>query len=209
MAYPTARRREMGSIMTRILATLSILSLALLFAALTMGLSVDDLYAAPSAATLRLATIHRLTGIAAALAVVFVESVVITYFVGTSRWCKEVTETYRLDAGRVAEANRLKRRAFAVALVGMLAVVGIIALGGAADPATGRAGTRAWTVFHLSAAMGGAALIAWTYFAAWQYVWQNHTIIERIVADVAKIRRERGLEPIDASREIDHFSPVQ
>ena len=49
-----------------------------------------------------MATIHRLTGMAAALGVVFVESVVVTYFIGTSRWCKEVSETYQLDSKRVA-----------------------------------------------------------------------------------------------------------
>lgn len=194
--------------MTRILTTLSILSLALAFAALMMGLSIGDLYSEPSPDTLRLATVHRLTGIAAALAVVFVESVVVTYFVGTSRWCKEVSETYRLDMTRVARSNQLKRRAFAVALLGMLAVVGIIALGGAADPATGRANTQAWTIFHLSGAMAGVAFIAWTYFAAWQYVWHQHAIIQEIVAEVVQIRREKGLEPIDGGREIRHFSPV-
>lgn len=195
--------------MNRILTTLSILSLALLLAALTMGLTVGDLYADPSTDTLRMATVHRLTGIAAALGVVFVESVVATYFIGTSRWCKEVTETYHLDMERVRKSVRLKRRAFAVALIGMLTVVGIIALGGAADPATGRVGTQAWTIYHLTAALAGAVLIAWTYFAAWQYVWQQHAIIQEIVAEVGKIRRERGLEPIDEGQEIGHFSPVQ
>jgi hypothetical protein len=194
--------------MTRILTTLSILSLALMLAALTMGLSIDDLYDNPSNDTLRLATVHRLTGIAAALGVVFVESVVVTYFVGTSRWCKEVSETYRLDMARVNRSNQLKRRAFAVALLGMLAVVGIIALGGAADPATGRENTQSWAIFHFSAALAGVAFIAWTYFAAWQYIWHQHAIIQEIVAEVARIRREKGLEPIDDGREIRHFSPV-
>src|SRR5687767_12650005 len=39
---------------------------------------------------------HMLLGIAAALMTLLVCSVSITYFVGTSRWFKEVTETYRL-----------------------------------------------------------------------------------------------------------------
>src|SRR3972149_7333274 len=97
--------------MTRILTTLAALSLVLLLAALLLGMSVGDLYHVPSADTLHLATVQRLTGVAAALAVVFVESVIATYFIGTSRWCKEVTETYRLDPGDVRESNRLKRRA--------------------------------------------------------------------------------------------------
>jgi hypothetical protein len=181
--------------MTRILLTLAVLSIVLLVAAATIGLSIGNLYENPSADTLHMATVHRLTGIAAALSVVFLESVIATYFIGTSRWCKEVTETYRLDYPPMRESNRLKRRAFAVALTGMLTVVGIIALGAAADPATGRPNTEAWTNFHLAAALGGSALIAWTYFAGWQYVGRNHAIIEGIVAQVGKIRRERGLEP--------------
>jgi hypothetical protein len=186
--------------MTRILLTLSILSLLVLSAALLIGLSVGDLYQQPqpTEATLRMATIHRLTGIAAALGVVFVESVVATYFIGTSRWCKEVSETYQLDPRRVLESAQLKRRAFAVAIVGMLTVVGIIALGGASDPATGRENTDAWTIYHLSGAWLGFGVIAWSYFAAWQYVAQQHAIIQQIVGEVGEIRRQKGLEPLTA-----------
>ena len=182
--------------MTRILFTLSLLSLALLAATLAIGLSVGDLYDEPSVRTLQLATIHRLTGTAAALGVVFVESVIATYFIGTSRWCKEVAETYRFDMAPVRESNRLKRKAFAVALVGMLTVVGIIALGAAADPATGRANTGVWTNYHLAAALAGAAVIAWTYYAGWQYVRLNHAIIERLLVEVAQTRHKLGLEPL-------------
>ena len=65
---------------------------------------MGDLYARPEPTreTLQWATMHRLTGLAAALAVVFVESVVVTYFIGTSRWCKEVVETYQFETA----ANR-------------------------------------------------------------------------------------------------------
>jgi hypothetical protein len=185
--------------MTRILTTLAALSLVLLTAALVIGVSIGDLYHDPTADTLHLATVHRLTGVAAALGVVFVESVIATYFIGTSRWCKEVTETYRLDPSLYRESNRLKRRAFAVALIGMLAVVGIIALGAAADPATGRPNTQAWTIYHFAAAMGGYGVILWTYLAGWQYVWLNNTIIQKIVAEVAEIRRQKGLEPLTAT----------
>jgi hypothetical protein len=77
--------------MNRILFTLASISIVLLLAAQALGLSVGDLYTRPQPDedTLHWATVHRLTGVAAALAVVFVESVVITYFIGTSRWCKE------------------------------------------------------------------------------------------------------------------------
>lgn len=181
--------------MTRILLTLGSLSIVLLVAALVVGLSIGDLYAEPhpDQQTMRWATIHRLTGIAAALGVVFVESVVATYFIGTSRWCKEVVETYKLDREAVRSSTQLKRTTFPWALGGMLAVVGIIALGGAADPATGRPGTEDWRHWHLALAVGGVLFIAWTYFVAWNNIQANHRIIESLVCEVARIRRERGM----------------
>jgi hypothetical protein len=185
--------------MTRILFTLASLSLVLLIAALVLGLSIGDLYAEPDANTLHRATMHRLVGIAAALGVVFVQSVIATYFIGTSRWCKEVAETYRLDPGPVRESHRLKRRAFAICLIGMLTVVGVISLGAAADPATGRPNTQLWTNYHLAGAVFGSLLVAWTYFASWRYIGRHHAIIEQMVADVTRIRQARGLEAVAAA----------
>src|SRR3954452_7227372 len=133
--------------MSRIFLVLASLSLALVIAALTLGLSIGELdqQAEPTPETLHRATFHRLTGVAAALSVVFVECIVVTYFIGTSRWCREVVETYQLDRSAVAESNRLKRRTFPWVLIGMLTVVGIVALGGAADPgATVQLDTKVW-----------------------------------------------------------------
>jgi hypothetical protein len=186
--------------MSRILFTLASLAMILMVAALMLGLMIGDLYAEPSLQTLHWATVHRLTGVAAALAVVFVESVVVTYFIGTSRWCREVVETYGLDPATVKASNRLKRRTFPWALGGMLAVVGVIALGAAADPGTGRPNTHDWADVHLIGALAGVVFIGWSFVAAWVNVQTNHGIIEGIVAEVANIRRERGLE--DASTEI-------
>jgi hypothetical protein len=177
--------------MTRILLTLASVSLILLFAAAGIGFSLGDVYLRPRPPeTQSLMRWHFLTGLAAALVVVLVESVVVTYFIGTSRWCKEVVETYRLDPSAVKESNRLKRRTFPWALAGMLAAIGIIALGGAADPATGP-NTREWTDWHFGGALGGIVLIAWTYVAAWNNVVANQVIINNLVAEVARIRRHR------------------
>ena len=83
---------------------------------------------------------------------------------------------------------------FTGTLAGMLAVVALSALGAAADPATGRAGTEVWTNWHLFAAFAGILFIAWTYFVAWNNIAANHAIIERLVAEVQRVRQERGLE---------------
>ena len=182
--------------MTRIFPTLASLSIGLFLAAVVLGLTIGDLYNDPSAATLRTRGVHMLTGTAAALAIVFVHSIVVTYFVGTSRWCKEVTETYHLDPGPLRRSTLLKRRTFPWCVMGMLAVVGIGALGAASDPGTGRANTADMASFHLIAALGGLAFIGWTYFQAWQNIAENQVVIQEIVDMVARIRRERGLDTV-------------
>jgi hypothetical protein len=185
--------------MTRILLTLASLAMILMIAALVLGLSIGNLYDEPSTQTLHWATVHRLTGVAAALAVVFVESVIVTYFIGTSRWCKEVVETYRLDPASVAASNRLKRRTFPWALGGMLGVVAVIALGAAADPGTGQPNTQDWADVHLVGTLAGVLFIGWSFVVAWNNVAANHVIIQGIIAEVAHIRSERGLDDASAA----------
>jgi hypothetical protein len=183
--------------MSRIFLTLASVSLCLLIGALVLGLSMGDLYARPepSMDTLHWATIHRLLGLGAALAVVFVECVVVTYFIGTSRWCREVVETYRLDRALVVASNRLKRQTFPWVLAGMLVVIGVVALGGAADiGATLQRHSQNWAFWHLLSALLGVAFVFWTYLVSWNNITANHDLIQKIAADVARIRNERGLD---------------
>ncbi len=163
-------------------------------ATLILGLMVGDLHQDRSEDTLRWATVHRLMGVASALAVVLVNSIVVTYFIGTSRWVKEVCETYQLDRALIVRSTLLKRRTFPWAVMGMLTVVGVIALGGAADPATGRQGTQWWVTPHLIGAMVGWMLIAWSFLVEWQNIAANHAIIGDVMTEVRRIRQERGLE---------------
>jgi hypothetical protein len=188
----------------RIFSTLALLSIALLIAALVMGLSMGDLNVrpAPTPETLKWATRHRLTGLAAALGVVFVESIVVTYFIGTSRWCKEVVETYQLNMAAVAESNRLKRKTFPWSLAGMLAVVVVVALGGAADTTgTLQGDSHVWADWHLIGALLGIAVVVWTYAIEWINIVRMYVVIEQTGAEVARIRREKGLDGNSSARE--------
>ncbi len=178
--------------MTRIFLTLSWFALVMMVATLAIGLSIEDLHTDHSPDMLRWATVHRLSGVATALAVVLVHSIVVTYFIGTSRWCKEVSQAYQLDPAYLQRANALKRRTFPWAVVGMLAVVGVVALGGAADPATGLPHTRDWITPHLIGAMAGLAFIGWTFFVEWNNIHANHQMIADVLAEVRRIRAERG-----------------
>ncbi len=181
--------------MTRIFPTLASFSLMLMAAALALGFSIGDLYTTPpDPAALAWRGRHMLTGVAAALAVVLVESIAVTYFIGTSRWCKEVTETYRLPPADLAESTRLKRRTFPWCVLGMLTVVAVGALGAASDPGTGRANTADMAPVHQIASLAGFCVVAWTYFQVWLNMAANQDVIARIVAQVQRIRAERGLD---------------
>jgi hypothetical protein len=170
------------------------LAVVMVAAAMFVGFSIEDLHSDHSETMLRWATVHRLVGVASALAVVLVNCIVVTYFIGTSRWCKEVCETYRLAPSHVARSTMLKRRTFPWAVMGMLAMVGVVALGGAADPATLRPGTAAWVTPHLVGALAGLALVGWSFLVEWQNIHANHAVITDILAEVRRIRAERGLE---------------
>ncbi len=138
--------------------------------------------------------IHRMVGILAALTVVLVCSIVVTYFIGTSRWCKEVAETYHLPAEVVESSAAVKRRAFPWSLAGMAWSVGIVALGAAADPGTGRENTGAWVTPHLVFALLGILGLAWAFFQLHERIAQQQEVIARVLAQVKEIREARGLD---------------
>ena len=173
-------------------------AVAPLAATAALGLWLGDLHGVTDPARLRWGTVHRLSGVFAALVVVLVNSMAVTYFIGTGRWCREVAETYGLDAALVDRSRRLKRAAFPPALVGMLAVVAIVALGGAADPATGRKGSADWVTPHLVGGLGLAAAIAWCFQAQVPTIRRQQELIDEIMRAVRRERADRGLD-VDAA----------
>ena len=181
--------------MTRIFTTLAWFALLFVAANLIIGLMLDDLRAPNvSQDTLTWARVHRLGGVAAALTVVLVNSIVVTYFVGTSRWVKEVSETYRLDTKFIGESNRIKRRTFPWATMSMLAVVGLISLGGACDPSTGQPNTEAWKMPHLIGSFVVLGFLAWASVVEWNNIFANQQVIAAVLEEVKQIRAEHGLE---------------
>ena len=134
-----------------------------------------------------------LLGVFAALVAILVQSIVVTYFIGTGRWCKEVVETYGLSADFVNRAARLKRRAFPWSLLGMMALLCIVTFGAAADPATLRANTAAWVRPHLIVAMGGTAFVAACLYMQANSLQANVDLINEILGEVRVERERRGL----------------
>jgi hypothetical protein len=193
--------------MTRIFSSLAVFALVCLLATFALGWSLrsGNMHDVKDVATQKLGTIHRLAGIATGVCVILVDSIVVTYFIGTSRWCKEVVETYKLDAQLITRANRLKRRTFPIAVVSMLIAVSIVALGGAADPGaimpkpeaalhTSLLADVSWRDIHLVVAMVGILAIVYGFYLAWNNIQENHEIIGEVLTDVKHIRTERGLD---------------
>jgi hypothetical protein len=125
---------------------------------------------------------------------VLVNSIVMTYFVGTGRWCKEVVETYDLNRELIRRSAAIKRRAFPWTILAMLAIVGVSALGAAGDPITRRLATENWVMPHVIGAFAGIAFIAWAFIQEGQRIAEHHAVITEILDEVRRIRTERGLE---------------
>ena len=180
--------------MDRVFSRVALLAVALMAATAGLGIWLGDLHGQTDPAVLRWGTVHRLSGVLAALLVVLVNSMAVTYFIGTGRWCREVVEAYGLDGSYIERSRRLKRSAFPFAMLGMLAVVMIVALGGAADPASGRPGTQQWVTPHLLGGIGLVALIAWCFQAQLPQIRLQHVLIEEVMTEVRDSRRRRGLD---------------
>lgn len=149
-------------------------------------------------------TLHFYLGVAASILVILVNSVTVTYFVGTSRWCKEVAETYDLPAELQFRSTLIKRQTFPWAAAGMLAMVGLAALGGLSDPSIplnqahpGR--SAAMVQWHYLAAMAILAFSAITFAVQAMKIGENYAAIQAILAEVQRIRTEKGLPVSEAA----------
>ena len=186
--------------MDRIISSLASFTLLLMLIALGVGLALHqaDVRDTTSETALSWYRTHFMLGVGVGIAVVLVNSLVMTYFIGTSRWCKEVVQTYQLDHGLIQSSNQVKRRAFPYALANMLLIVGVSALGGAADPAgnlkTPSPGGLTWAQWHLVGAVTALFAIAAGYVVLWRAIGENQRIVDHVMQEVGRIRRERGLE---------------
>jgi hypothetical protein len=156
--------------------------------------AADALLAAPAARK----NLHMLLGVAAALLAVLVNSVTITYFIGTSRWCKEVCQTYSIRGDLADRSTRLKRSTFPWALAGILAVIGVVGLGAAADPGgANREHSVQWVTPHYVAAILGLFILLAAFWVQICRIAENYSVIEEILAEVQRIRAEKNLPTED------------
>lgn len=138
-------------------------------------------------------TIHFQLGLATALAVTLINSLSVTYLIGTSRWIKEVCDAYELDEKYVNDSKRIKRSTFPWSIMGVLSIIMIVAFGAASDPGTGIPTTAQWVSTHLIVAMAGTAVIIIAIFVQASNLQVNADIINQVVEDVRREREARGL----------------
>jgi hypothetical protein len=145
--------------------------------------------------------IHFYLGLTSSLLVILVNSITVTYFIGTSRWCKEVAETYQLSPALVQRSDALKRTTFPWAAGSMLLVIVLAALGGLADPSTTVSQVHPqwpaqFVTWHYALAMIATVLIACAFWVQVNRIAANYAVIDEMTAEVRRIRGERNL-PIE------------
>jgi len=172
----------------RIFPFLLLLAATFIAATMTIGFLVEDRGAGAS----YWYQVHFLSGVTTALVILLVNAIVLTYFIGTSRWCREVTEAYSLQPQCARESHRLKRRAFPFTLANMLIVVGLAALGAAADVLSDPA-LLTWAELHLLGVLIGLAFMALASYMQWSHIRANQDVIKRILEQVGSIRQAKGL----------------
>lgn len=140
---------------------------------------------------------HVLFGIAATLVTILVNSITVTYFVGTTRWCREVVDTYSLDNSLAERSLKLKRKAYPLALISFLAVLALVVLGAVSDPSGSNFEDSArWVVVHQLAAWVGTGVVAWSLMMQVGTIGANYEIIEEILENVRAVRQARGLDDL-------------
>ena len=146
--------------------------------------------------------LHVLFGVAASLVTILINCITVTYFIGTNRWCREVVDTYSLDASFAERSIALKRQSFPWAFGGIAAIFAIIFLGGAALPfGKNAASAGTWVMPHYLCALAGAGFIGWSFIIQVRCIGENFKVINEIVSKVNEIRAKRGLA-VDNSSEV-------
>lgn len=181
--------------MSRIFLTLSVIANASLLGAFALGWSIDD-PASLAPAGRNLVTWHFLFSVlVAALLVLLVHAVSLTYFMGTGRWIEETCEAYKLGESARKENIRLKYRVIPGMVLCIALLVLTSALGAMADPAANMRLSHGASI-HLAAAVATVLanlLVSWVEYDS---IARNGDLVEQVVADVNRIRADRGLAAV-------------
>ncbi len=181
--------------MKRIFLTLTIVSALLLIAAFVLGLEIGDPRSV-SAATRRLMSYHLLISVAALIFATLVHAVLLTYFMGTSRWMEEARLAYKLDPRWNTENRRLKYQTIPLMAACLVLLILNIPVGAMTDRGN-------WMLpgghelspsrFHLVFAVVTIIVNLAVNAAEYRSIHRNGQLIGEVLIEVRRIRQEHGL----------------
>lgn len=182
--------------MQRIFLTLAGTSAILLLATFAIGWTIGDIRTTEGA-TGPAFNYHFLMAVASLIFTTLVHAIVLTYFMGTGRWIEETTNAYKLPADIRAENISLKYRAIP-AMVGVLALLITLGISGVAmDPGSTVDFRELWGIpaatIHFLLATTTLLVNFSVNWLEYNAISRNAQIINAIVAEVRRIRTERGL----------------
>jgi hypothetical protein len=180
----------------RIFLTLTVVGTFLLLASLVLGFEIGDPRSV-APATRKLLSYHLLVSVAALIFAALVHAVLLTYFMGTSRWMDETQHAYKFDTRWSDENRRLKYRTIPVMVICLLLLIANIPLGamsvdrtawmlpgvGAVSP------SRVHLVFSLLTLVVNVAVNSLEYRA----IRRNGELVADVMVEVRRIREARGL----------------
>ncbi|MCA9065838.1 MAG: hypothetical protein KDA96_22375 [Planctomycetaceae bacterium] len=184
--------------MKRIFLTLALLTNLGLACALTFGLYIGNEGSASKLAEVQLRVhYHMLAGLGALTFATLLHAILFTYFMGTGRWLEETSKAYSLPDDYYKQNQKIKYRLLPGLTMAVLMMVATGGFGAAADAATvvsldGVMGMKGDQI-HMLVAIFTAIVNILVNFSEYIAVRRNHSIIEAVLADVRRIREERGL----------------
>ena len=137
-------------------------------------------------------TLHFLLGLLAVLVTLLLNSISLTYFLGTGRWCREVTEAYELDPILIDRSKQIKRRNYPWWMMVNCALLAIIILGGASDPSANTTNSGIWVLPHRLVAIAGTCLIASAFLKQVGLVGEHYQLIDEILELVEEKTEQAG-----------------
>jgi hypothetical protein len=181
---------------TRIFLTLATLANLLLAAAFVLGWMIGD----PRQADVNVqagVSAHFLTAVGALVFAAMLHAIVLTYFMGTSRWVEETGNSYPLPPHLREDGRRLKYRVMPGMAVCLVLLILAGATGAASDPASPYGAKGFWgmpssTVHFLLAITTLSVNFVINYFE-YAAISANRLIVEGVLQEVRRIRVEKGL----------------
>ena len=177
--------------MSRIFISLALLNAGALVATFTVGFLCEGRANVSADMPLTVSqqrfAFHLFAGLFTAVLTLVVHCLALTYFMGTGRWVQEVVAAYRLPETLGNQARLLKQRTFPFVLGSILLIIGTAALGAATD--RGLIDRN----LHLAGAVLTISFNFWSYFREYVAIRANGELLDKIMGEVNRMRRERGL----------------